>query len=201
MRSLDRSAYLTAPMPTASAIAARSSARRGSALLLDDRAPRRASTASSSRSMRRTVSPARVRSILRSSPSTLPNGTCSQRARRREPAGHLARPRTPSRSAAPGARRRRRAARSAPSRPTRSRTRGEIGGRVAEAAVGLPHDERQRLAVAVGEPGREDDMGAVALARAGRAGSSSVDDAGQQRRCRCSRPTMSSSVSSTPSWP
>ena len=48
-------------------------------------------------------------------------------------------------------------------RSTRSITRGQVGGRVVEAAVGLAHDQRQGLAVAVREAGREDDLRAVGL--------------------------------------
>ena len=48
-------------------------------------------------------------------------------------------------------------------RPVRSRTTGQVGGRVAVAAVGLAHDQRQRLTVAVLEALGEHAQGPVVL--------------------------------------
>ena len=120
------------------------------------------STASSSSSISFTESPVRLRSILRSSPSTLPNDTCTASRRRHQPAGH---------------------ARDLEHHLQVLRLRcpddvdQQIGvepldaiehaGQVARGVHERPrtgaHDQRQGLVLAVGEPGREHDLGAVAL--------------------------------------
>ena len=75
---------------------------------------------------------------------------------------------------------------------------GRVGGVVAVAAVALAEDQRQRLAVPAGEPGREHAQRAVADHREP-ARLQFGAHIGQHRRCRSSPRGMSASVSVTPS--
>ena len=82
MRFIDRSAYFTAPIPTArdtrstnSGSAASASRPSASSRALTSAFARE--SASSNRSTSFTVSPLRVLNFLPSSPNTRPNGTCS----------------------------------------------------------------------------------------------------------------------------
>ena len=67
-----------------------------------------------------------------------------------------------------------------PQAPDAVPDRRQVGGGIVVAADGVLHDERQRLALAVGEPGREDAKGALALHQEALFGKV-VDDPGQER--------------------
>ena len=156
---VERSAYLTAPMPTWRAVTARSASLSSGRLA--SMTARARSTASSSRAMSFTGAPERDLRIFPSSPSTLPICTCTastvsgsqpaSRARGHDHAqvhvlrgAHDVEDPVGRQVADPVA------------------DGGEVRGAVAVAAVGLADDQRQRLPVAAGKSCGEGAQGAVA---------------------------------------